>query len=79
MAVELEELFARQVDVGVATMDVPTDDGVVSTHVVVQQVSATDRKSGQERRLLLVFDPSGVIAMADVLRQAAEKAQAEPS
>ncbi|MFF5205574.1 hypothetical protein [Streptosporangium sp. NPDC000396] len=74
MSVDLEELFVSQVDVGIATMDVPTEDGVISAHMVVQQVTATDRRTGQERQLMLIFSSRGVVTMADALREAAEKA-----
>jgi chemotaxis protein CheY-P-specific phosphatase CheC len=79
MAVDLEELFARQVDIGVATLDVPAEEGVISARVVVQEVDAVDRNTGQERRLLLVYEAKSVMAMADALRQAAEKATSEPA
>ncbi|MCW2879468.1 MAG: hypothetical protein JWQ95_3568 [Sphaerisporangium sp.] len=78
MAVDLEELFAREVDIGVATLDVPAEDGTISARVVVQEVAAVDRDTGQERRVMLVFEPKGVLAMADALHQAAEKATSEP-
>ncbi|MEV8635475.1 hypothetical protein AB0395_27830 [Streptosporangium sp. NPDC051023] len=74
MAIELEELFARQVDIGIATMSTPDGDGADGAHVVVQRIAAIDGKTGQERHLLLVYQPDGVTAMVDVLRQAAEKA-----
>jgi chemotaxis protein CheY-P-specific phosphatase CheC len=77
MAVHLEKLFARQVDIGIATVDMPAEDGAISARVVVQEVAAVDQNTGEERRLLLVYEPKGVIAMADVLRQAAEKATSE--
>ncbi|MEV7014007.1 hypothetical protein [Streptosporangium sp. NPDC051022] len=77
MATELEELFARKVDIGVATMGASTGDGAVSAQVVVQRVAAIDRRTGQERHLLLVYEPDGVTAMVDVLRQAVEKVRGE--
>jgi hypothetical protein len=75
---ELEELFVRQVDVGVADMDVATDDGVVSTSVVVERATATDRESGQDRHLLLVYGANEVPALADALQAAAERAKVRP-
>jgi hypothetical protein len=77
MADELEQLFVRQVDVGVADMDVSTDDGVVSTRVVVQRAKAADRRTGQDRELLLVYGAEEVPAVADALRRASDRAMAE--
>jgi hypothetical protein len=74
MADELEELFVRRVDIGVADMDVSTDDGVISTRVVVERASGTDRQSGRDRELLLIYGASEVPALADALRAAAERA-----
>jgi hypothetical protein len=79
MAVDLEELFARHVDIEVATLDVPAEDSAISARVVVQKVAGVDRSTGQERRLLLVYEAKAVMAMADALRQAAEKATSEPA
>jgi hypothetical protein len=78
MADELEELFVRQVDVGVADMDVSTEDGVVTTSVVVERATATERESGQDRQLLLIYGAAEVPALADALRAAAERAMVRP-
>jgi hypothetical protein len=78
MADELEELFVRQVDVGVADMDVSTEDGVVTTSVVVERATATERDSGQDRQLLLIYGAAEVSALADALRAAAERAMVRP-
>jgi hypothetical protein len=78
MADELEELFVRQVDVGVADMDVSTEDGVVTTSVVVERATATERDSGQDRQLLLIYGAAEVSALADALRAAAERAVVRP-
>jgi hypothetical protein len=79
MADELEELFVRQVDVGVADMEVSTADGVVTTRVVVERATATDRESGQNRNLLLIYGADEVPALADALRGAAERAKTMPA
>jgi hypothetical protein len=79
MADELEELFVRQVDVGIADMDVSTADGVVTTRVVVERATATDRESGQDRNLLLIYGADEVSALADALRGAAERATVRPA
>jgi hypothetical protein len=79
MADELQELFVTRVDVGIADMDVSTDEGVVSTRVVVERAQGTDRESGQDRELLLVYGASEVPALADALRSAAERAKTEPA
>jgi hypothetical protein len=73
---DLEQLFVRQVDVGVANMDVATDDGVVSSRVVVERVDASERQTGQDRELLLIYGAEEVSAVADALRQASERALA---
>jgi hypothetical protein len=75
---ELEELLVRQVDVGVADMDVSTEDGVVTTTVVVERATATDRESGQDRQLLLIYGADEVPALADALKAAAERAKVRP-
>jgi hypothetical protein len=74
MADELEELFVRQVDVGIADMDVSTDNGVVSTSVVVERATATERESGEDRQFLLIYGAAEVPALADALKAAAERA-----
>ncbi|MCW2898439.1 MAG: hypothetical protein JWO67_704 [Streptosporangiaceae bacterium] len=73
MEADLQKLFVRQVDIGVAYMDVSTEDGVVNARVVVQQVRATD-DSGQDRELALIYEPARVPTLADALRKAAEQA-----
>jgi hypothetical protein len=79
MADEIEELFVRQVDVGVADMDVSTEDGqVVSTQVVVERATVTERDSGQDQQLLLIYGAAEVPALADALRAAAERAMVRP-
>jgi hypothetical protein len=77
MAEKLEELFVLEVGVGIANMDASTDDGVVSTKVVVQEVTATDRESDEPRRLMLIYGAENVATVADQLRAAAERAMAE--
>ncbi|RCG22439.1 hypothetical protein DQ384_35610 [Sphaerisporangium album] len=79
MAVELTQILSREVVAGVATMDVPTEEGTISARMVVQDITGIDRETGQDRRLLIIFDPDGVEAMADALRQAAAKAKAPES
>jgi hypothetical protein len=78
MADELEELFVEQVSVGVADMDLATDDDVISTRVVVQRTTASDAKTGGNRELLLVYGADEVPAVADALHKAAERATSEP-
>jgi hypothetical protein len=77
MAVELEELFVVEVGVGIATLDASTDEGVVTDKVVVEQVTATDRKTDETRELMLVYGAREVIAVADRLKEAAERALSE--
>jgi hypothetical protein len=74
MAVELEELFVRQVDIGVADMDVSTADEVKSTRVVVERATASDRRTGEDRELLLVYGAKETAAVAEALRRASELA-----
>ncbi|MGC9668873.1 hypothetical protein ACNTMW_20230 [Planosporangium sp. 12N6] len=76
MADELQELFVRQVDVGIADMAVTTDDGVVTTQVVVERATAAERETGNERQLLLVYGAAEVPALADALKAAARQAMA---
>jgi hypothetical protein len=71
---DFEQLFVRQVDVGVANMDVATDEGVISTRVVVERVNAADRHTGEDRELLLIYGAEEVPAVADAMRQASERA-----
>src|SRR5258706_1324334 len=74
MAAELEELLARQVDIGVADMDVSTEDEVISTRVVVERATASDCCTGKDRELLLVYGAAESAAVADALRRASELA-----
>ena len=78
MADKIEELFVREVEVGVGNMDVSTDEGVTSTRVVVERAKAADRATGQERELLLVYGASEAPAIADAIRMAAERATTTP-
>jgi hypothetical protein len=78
MADELEELFVRRVDVGVADVNLSTDEGVITTRMVVERATAADQKTGQDRELLLVYGAEEVPAVADALRMAAERAQTLP-
>jgi hypothetical protein len=77
MADEFEELFVRQVEVGIADMDLSTGDEVISTQVVVQRTTATERTTGLDRELLLVYGAAEVAALADALRKASERATAQ--
>jgi hypothetical protein len=76
MADEVEELFMRSVDIGIADVDMATDEEVVNVRAVVQRAVAHDPSSGQERKLLLVYDPASVSAVVDALRAASERALA---
>lgn len=78
MARDLEELFVHEVEVGVGNMDVSTEDGVVTTRVVVERAKAVDRGNGQERELLLIYGAGEAPAIADAIRAAAERAAREP-
>jgi hypothetical protein len=77
MADEVEELFVREIEVGVANLDTSTDEGVISTRAVVQRTTAHDPRTGQKRELLLVYDPAAIAQVADALRTASERATAE--
>jgi hypothetical protein len=79
MAKEIEELFVREVEVGVVNLDISTDEGTTSTRVVAQRITAHDRTTGQERELLLVYDPADVATVGETLRKASERAFAEQS
>ncbi|MEV7965561.1 hypothetical protein AB0O34_06205 [Sphaerisporangium sp. NPDC088356] len=79
MAVEFAQILSREVVTGVATMDMSTEEGTISARMVVQDITGIDRETGQDRRLLIIFDPDGVEAMADALRQAAAKAKTPES
>ena len=74
MADNVEELFVHRVDVGVADVDLVTDDEVINLRAVVQWSVARDPKSGQERRVLMVYNPANVTAIIDALRAASERA-----
>jgi hypothetical protein len=71
---EIEQLFVRRVDIGVANMDVSADDGFLSTRVVVERVDAADRQTGEDRELLLIYGAQEVQAVASALREASERA-----
>jgi hypothetical protein len=77
MADELEELFVRRVDVGIADVNMSTEDGVISTRMVVERATAADQRTGLDRELLLVYGAEEVPAVADALRTAAQRALAE--
>jgi hypothetical protein len=77
MAEDVEELFVEQVSVGVADMDLATDEDVISTRVVVQRATAADAKTGQNRELLLVYGAEEVPAVAQAMSKAAERAMAD--
>jgi hypothetical protein len=79
MAGEIEELLVREVEVGVANLEVCTDEGTTSTQAVVQRTTAHESSTGQERELLLVYDAADVTAVAEALRQASERARADRS
>ena len=72
------QLLVHEVEVGVADIDTPTEDGVISTRVVVERAKALDRGSGQEREVLLVYGADDAPAIADAIKQAAERAAALP-
>jgi len=76
VANEIEELFVREVEVGLANVDVSTDEGTTSTPAVVQRTTAHDPETGQDRELLLVYDPADVAAVSDALRKMSERASA---
>lgn len=78
MADKMDELFVRDVEIGVANLDVTTGEGVVSARAVVQRTRAHDRETGEERELLLVYDADRVTALADGLRKAHERAVTQP-
>jgi hypothetical protein len=73
-----EQLLVHEVEVGVADMDTPTDDGVITTRVVVERAKALDRGSGQEREVLLVYGADDAPAIADAIMRAAERAATAP-
>jgi hypothetical protein len=73
---DLEKLFVRRVDIGVANMDVSTEDGVVNARVVVQHINGTNDE-GNDREVVLVYEPARLPDLADALRKAAEQATAD--
>jgi hypothetical protein len=75
---EPEQLLVHEVEVGVADMDTATEDGVISTRVVVERAKAVDRRSGQEREVLLVYGADDAPAIADAIRMAAQRAATAP-
>jgi hypothetical protein len=78
MADKIDELLVREVEIGVANLDVDTDEGVVSTRAVVQRTRATDRDTGDDREVLLVYDADRVTVLADGLRKAHQRAVTQP-
>jgi MOSC domain-containing protein YiiM len=70
----MEELFVRQVDIGVAEMDIAVEDQVTTARVVVERATATDRHGGAERELLLVYGAEETKAVAEALERASEVA-----
>ncbi|GAA3203031.1 hypothetical protein ACFO1B_07375 [Dactylosporangium siamense] len=70
----MEELFVRQVDIGVAEMDVADGDQLSTTRVVVEHATATDGRGGPDRQLLLVYGAEETPAVAEALLRAAETA-----
>ena len=76
VAKEFEELFVREVETGIGTMDVSTDDGVTSERVVTQRITGIDTRSAEERELLLIHGASDALTVAEQLRSAAERAAA---
>ncbi|MER7002349.1 hypothetical protein [Dactylosporangium sp. NPDC000555] len=75
----MEELFVRQVDIGVADMDISVDDQLTTTRVVVERATATDRRGGPDRELLLVYGAAETHAVAEALRHAADLAMTDPN
>jgi MOSC domain-containing protein YiiM len=76
-AFAMEELFVRQVDIGVADMDISVDDQLTSARVVVERATATDRHGGPDRELLLVYGAEETRAVADALRRASDVAMSD--
>ncbi|MEV6924124.1 hypothetical protein AB0M46_06365 [Dactylosporangium sp. NPDC051485] len=70
----MEELFVRQVDIGVADMDISVDDQLTTTRVVVERATTTDRHGGPDRELLLVYGAEETRAVAEALYRAADLA-----
>jgi MOSC domain-containing protein YiiM len=70
----MEELFVRQVDIGVADMDIAVGDQLTTTRVVVERATATDRHGGPDRELLLVYGAEETKAVAEALQRASELA-----
>ncbi|MCU1489354.1 MAG: hypothetical protein JWM85_759 [Acidimicrobiaceae bacterium] len=77
MAEQVDELFVKEVEIGVGTLDRSTDDGVVSERVVVERVAGADRASGEDRNVVVIYAPEDVEQLADHLRTAAQVAMAE--
>jgi hypothetical protein len=75
---EVEELLVHEVDVGVANMDFSTGDGVVSAQVVVERAKGRESSSGEEREVLLVYGADAAPALADAIRNAADRAATAP-
>ncbi|WP_432979398.1 hypothetical protein [Dactylosporangium sp. CA-233914] len=70
----MEELLVRQVDIGVADMDISVDDQLTTTRVVVERAIATDRHGTRERDLLLIYGAAETRALAEALNRAADLA-----
>ncbi|MFI5916110.1 hypothetical protein [Dactylosporangium sp. NPDC051541] len=68
----MEELIVRQVDIGVAEMDIAVDDQLTTTRVVVERATATDRHGRKDRELILVYGLDGTRARAAALHRAAD-------
>jgi hypothetical protein len=77
MADQVEELLVRTVEVGVVNVDVATEDEVTNMCTVVQRAVAHDARSGHVRRLLLVYHPASITAVAEAMRTASEAALAD--
>lgn len=73
----MEEFFVRKVDIGVADMDIAVDDQLTTTRVVVERATATDRRGGPDRELLLVYGAEETKAVAEALQRASELATGE--
>ena len=77
MAEEYEELLVTDVEIGIGTVDFPADgddEGGSEEDVVIEQITASDARTGEKRNIMLVYGVDGVPAMADALRAAAEAA-----
>ncbi|GAA3450353.1 hypothetical protein [Dactylosporangium matsuzakiense] len=68
----MEALFVRQVNIGVADMDIAVDDRFTTTRVVVERAVITDHQGRKSRELLLVYCADGTRARAAALHRAAD-------